>query len=717
MATLQQEKSVHRDVSALVRPATVAIVGASAKRSSQGNVVIENLKNWSFPGRILPVHPHASEIDGLAVCNGYEALPVGVDTAIVAVPAAQVLDTLRGLDAAGVRSANVFSNGFTAQEEAAVRAFGAQTVMSINGPNCMGLVNFTDCAPLYPSRPSLRLKSGPIALVAQSGSAAISVMNTITGGLSKVITVGSEFQVTAADYLAWLAQDVATRVVGVVAESIADPVAFADGAERLHAAGKALVVLKVGSSPMGAAATLAHTGALISRSDAMDCFFRGCDIALARDYDELVAALECAVSAPRMHMGGRIAVAGISGGQTALACDVAASAGIALAEFSQATRAAVRAALPGTPGQNPVDIGATVLQSQRDTPAALGAVLADSDVGALALLQDAQASLHPRTFENYMLHIPAYGALGRTTAKPVVMISPTGEGLHDEIRVALADTGVPVLRGLRPGLLAVEHLRRGRPGYAGAWARAHRMEQPPRNPEASRWRGLLAGATGSLTPELSFAILRSYGLPLVKSLVVADADEAIARASEVGYPMVVKVASRQISHRSDVGGVVLGVADGVALRDALATIARNVARAAPHAQIDGFELQEQVVADAEAMLGFAAAAPLGTLMVVGSGGTMVELLADRAVELAPLEVQQTLAMLRQTRLGKLLDGYRNLLPRTELAPLAAALQALSDLAMDLGDLIGACDLNPVLVRKGTGEVHIVDALLVAQGAR
>ena len=278
---------MYRDVAALVEPKSVAIVGASSKRSSQGNVVIQNLQSWGYRGLVLPVHPSATEIDGLPVRRTCDALPPAVDTAIVAVPAAEVLETLRKLEQAGVRSANVFSNGFSADEEAAMRAFGSRTRMSINGPNCMGLVNFTDASPLYPSRPSLRLKPGHVALVAQSGSAAISIMNSITTGLSKVITVGSEYQVTAADYMVWLAQDLATTVVGVVAESIKDPVAFAYAAEELHKAGKPLIVLKVGNSALGSAATQAHTGALISSSDALESYFRACDIATARDYDEI----------------------------------------------------------------------------------------------------------------------------------------------------------------------------------------------------------------------------------------------------------------------------------------------------------------------------------------------------------------------------------------------------------------------------------------------
>lgn len=706
---------MNRDVTPLIQPRTVAILGASARRSSQGNVVIQNLQGWGYRGGIFPVHPSAAEIDGLPVLNAIEALPPDVDTAIVAVPAGDVLDVLQRLEQAGVRSANVFSNGFSAQEEAAMRAFCRTSRIAVHGPNCMGLVNYPDAIPLYPSRPSLRLQAGPVALVAQSGSAAISLMNTITAGFSRILTVGSEFQLIAADYLGWLAGDDATQVVGVVAESIQDPVRFAEAAERLHAGGKALVVLKVGSSERGAAATQAHTGALVTSRDAFDSFCEQCDIATVRDYDELVASLECAAVARRMGRRGRIAIAGISGGQTALACDVAESLAIQLAEFSEPVRARVQAALPGTDGRNPVDIGATVQAEARKPADALGAMLEDPAVGALALLQDSQHSLHPRTLENYLGHIGGYARLGSAASKPVVMISPTGEGIHPDIAAALAGSRVAIVRGLREGLLALHNLGRGTPGAAGPWAEAHRADRPLRKPAAAQWRRTLAGASGQLAPELCFGILRSYGVPLVKSIVVANAEQAIARAAEIGFPMVVKVASAQIAHRSDVGGVVLGVQDAAALKAAISGIARSVDAAAPHAVIQGYELQEQVAGDAEAVVGFAAAAPFGSLVIAGTGGTLVELVADRAAALAPVSSGEAGEMLRRTRLGKLLGGYRNLLPRTDLSQLAALVANVSELALDLGDLLGACDLNPVLVRKGTGEVRVVDALLVGTG--
>lgn len=703
---------MHIDVTPMVKPRSVAIVGASAKRVTQGNVVISNLKSWGYAGEILPVHPQAEEIDGLRAINSIGEIRDETDLAIIAIPAAHVPSMLQELEASSVRSAIVFTNGFSHDEEAAIRAFGAQSRIIVHGPNCMGLVNFTDSIPLYPSRPSLRLKPGNVALVAQSGSAAISVMNSTVVGLSKVVTVGSEFQVSAADYIRWLADDDETRVIGVVAESIKSPHALAEAAECVHTAGKSLVVLKVGRSDVGLAATQAHTGALVSDSDAYDSFFRETNIATVSDYDELIASLECAAVARRMVRGASIGIVGISGGQTALACDVADAQGVAVAAFEPATVERLRAALPGTSGNNPVDFGATVNVEDRNTPDAMQAVLNDAQVGAVVALQDTQESLNPATLQNYMNILGVYAAAGESSQTPLVVISPTSENLDPGVRAMLLEHGVPLLRGMSPGLRAVGNLALGKPGPAGSWARQHGPKSAPFNPQSASLRADIEASSGTLDAALSFRLLRAYGIPVTKSIVVKDEHEAAARMGEIGFPMVVKVASRDVQHRSDVGGVLLDVRNEDELRAAVATIASNVAQALPNAMIDGYELQEQLVDAVEAMAGFTDASPFGQMIVLGSGGTLVELLADRAVALGPLERKQAEAMLAKTRLNRLLSGYRNLTPHTNTAPLIDVAVRLSQLASDLGDVIAACDLNPVLVRKGSGEIRVVDALFV-----
>ena len=306
----------------MVRPRTVAIIGASAKRAAQGNVVIRNLLDWNYGGRILPVHPEAGEIEGLAAVNAIEALPAETDVAIVAIPAPLVNGVLDELERSTVRAAIIYTNGFSAEEERDFRNRERRPRLIMHGPNCMGLVNFNDSIPLYPARPSRRLRPGKVALIAQSGSAAISIMNSTEIGLSKVITMGSEFHVAAADYIKWLASDDDTRAIGVVAESIKDPVALAYAAEAAHAAGKSLIFLKVGRTATGMAATQAHTGALVSPTDAYDDFFASTNIATVSDYDEMTASLECAAVARRMVNGGGIGIVGISGGQTSFACDI-----------------------------------------------------------------------------------------------------------------------------------------------------------------------------------------------------------------------------------------------------------------------------------------------------------------------------------------------------------------------------------------------------------
>jgi len=702
-----------RDVSFLVRPKTVAVVGASAKRMSQGNVVIENLQKWKFPGTVLPVHPSADMIEGLPALRAIGDLPPEVDTAVVAIPAANVLESLIALEQANVRSAIVFANGFSAEEEARIRAFGATSKIAIHGPNCMGLVNFPDSVPLYPARPSLRIRSGRCSLIAQSGSAAISVMNSISVGLSKVVTVGSEFQLAASDYLAWLASDEATDTVGIVAESIKDPVDFAEAVERIRRAGKGLVVLKVGISELGSAAAKAHTGALITSRDAYDRFFAECGVAVVHDYDELIASMECFSQARPSGGKGGVAIVGISGGQTALACDIANEAGVKLARFEAQTSEAVRSFLPGNSGENPIDIGATVQRELRKIPEALRAVLADSCVGTLALLQDAQISLNPYGLESYKEVIGIYGEVGKQAAKPVVVVSPTSESLHESIVTVLSEAGVPLLRGLHAGLIGIGNLGIGQIGNAGRWARAHSRNRPFHNSAAHDLRQELSRVSGTVPPELCVRVLRAYGLPFVRTVVAKDAGEAMGRAHEVGFPMAVKIASPDILHRSDVGGVMLGINSRPELENALARIAANVAAAAPQARIDGFELQEQFQADAEAMIGFAATPPFGSLVVVGTGGTLVELQADRAVRLAPIEIDDAAGMIEATRLGKLLGGYRNLMPETDTSKLADLVVRTSTLASDLGDLVIVCDLNPVLVRKESGAVCLVDALMLS----
>ncbi|MEX2520114.1 MAG: acetate--CoA ligase family protein [Paracoccaceae bacterium] len=699
-----------RDLTTLIRPETIAVVGASATKEAQGNLVIANLLSRGFKGRIIPVHREASEIQGLQTVRSIAELPDMVDLAVASVPASAAVSTARDLEARQVRSAIYFAAGFSAEDDEAFRKTALESRMNILGPNCMGFINLSDAAFLYPATTSSRLKRGRVALVAQSGSAAITVMNSADFGFSKIITVGSEFQLAAADYLHWLAGDDDTSTVGVVMESIQDPHAFAAAARRLHAAGKSLAVLKVGQSRIGAAATIAHTGAMTRDADTYDLYFRKNGICAVGDYDELAATLQCLEAWG--HAPGRrgVALAGISGGQTALACDVAEAVDLPMSRFSPETAVTLRNVLPGTPGQNPVDFGAVVDRSARDTPAAIRAMLADPGVGVLAFVQDCQEGLNERSLNIYHGVAQDYRRAVAGTTKPVVAISPTSGEVHETLRAEFQQHGVPLVRGLREGLVAIKALDCARTSDA-ATAKASRGPRPISGDLLAGLRAELAQQAGQVERDLALRVLAAYGVPVVAALVAENVEAALARADEVGFPMVVKISSPDIAHRSELGGVVLGVTDEKSLKNAIASITANIRLAAPEARIAGFELQTEFGGDLEAVVGAVASPPFGAKIIVGSGGTLVELLKDTSQGLTPLSAGEAERMIGRTALGERMNGYRKLLPPTDIAPLAQLVENIALMMEDLGDMLAACDLNPVVIRKGTGEVMVVDALM------
>jgi acyl-CoA synthetase (NDP forming) len=702
-----------KDVSSLLKPQSVAVIGASAKRVSQGNLVIANLLAADFQKPIVPIHPTAETIDGLRAVSSPDELAVDIDLAVLAIPASGVTDTLRRLQRNNVRSAIIFANGFTAAEEQDLRKFLDTSDMVVHGPNCMGLINANDQVSLYPTRPSERLKAGGVALLAQSGSAAISVMNSAGGGFSKVLTMGSEFQVTAADYIHWLASDEHTTVIGVVTEEIVDPLAFAEATALAHAAGKPVVVLKVGTSIVGAAAAQAHTGALISNQDAYDRFFIECDIAIAQDFDELIASLESLTYQHRWAPGaGGLAVVGISGGQTALACDIAERSSVPLAKFADSTSETIKRCLPGSVGSNPIDVGATLEIDRMQLPSALDAVLNDESVTGLAFIQDAQDSLNPRSLDSYQSILETYANAAENSAKPVVLISPTGQNLHNSVARQFADRRIPTLRGLSAGIAAIGNMAKGNPELARKWIstrKAHRQADAIQHSTAG-WK--FDEDSGVLDRQSSVELLTQYAIPHVASIVVENKPDAITRADEIGFPMVVKVVSTDIPHRSEAGGVITGIADRGTLEESIEIIAANIIARSPQASIQGFELQQDLSDYIEVMVGFTQSPPFGSLIVVGAGGTLVELESDRALRLAPFSAEDAGKMIAGTKVGKLLSGYRRLIPETDIEPLSKLVSRLSMMADDFRHSLGACDLNPVMVQIESGQVCTVDTLFV-----
>ncbi|MFZ0216210.1 MAG: acetate--CoA ligase family protein, partial [Candidatus Dormiibacterota bacterium] len=500
----------------------------------------------------------------------------------------------------------------------------------------------------------------------------------------------------------------ATDVVGLVIEGIADADRFAAAVDRVQTAGKAVVALKVGRTPQGSRAAQAHTGVLVSNYDAYAAFFGRLGIPAVLDYDDMVASLQGLAVRPRRACSGTsIGVLAISGGQSALACDLAVESDLTLAEFTEQTADRLRDALPDVDGRNPVDIGATVRVERRQPGDALRAMLSDPGVDAVLVVQDGHERLAISPEHDYLEQVRTVVEISRSATKPIVLASSASAGIHPMLQELVDGSPVPFLRGLRAGIIALRSIGTNRPQ-----APTRRQPDPP--PGLDQVRAELHECAGPVAYALTRRILAAYALPAVSSLLATDADEAVALAPSLGYPLVAKIASVDVPHRAEVGGVVTGIGGVPELREAIQQIGAQVHTAMPRARIEGYELQPDVGGGVEALLGFTAEPPLGALVVVGSGGTLAELIRDRAVDLATVSLPAARRLIRATTLGEVLAGYRRHAEPIDIEPLARTVQQVAAMAADLHDVLAAADFNPAFVRP-TGEVQIVDALFIASG--
>lgn len=695
----------------LLRPASVAIIGASTRKTAAGNEVLANLREERFPGDIHLVHPTGGEIDGRGAVTSVSALPEGLDSAVVSLPAPAVVGVLRELEEIGCQTALVPSTGFSGALEEEFKSFVDSSRMLVHGPNNMGLINVTDRIPLWiQQRGVSRIAAGNVAIVAQSGSAAIFLPRASREGMySKVISSGSEWQLTSADYIEWLAHDDATEAIGLVLESISDPDRFRAAVATARAAGKPLAVLKVGRTEAGQRATTAHTGALSAADDAYRALFDDLDVPLLDDYDELAAALEL-MSRPstRSSRGTRIAATTISGGQSALLADLAEHAGVEMAPLTDATRARLVELIPGGSPTVPVDTGGGT-SDDVSYPEVLATLAADETVDAVVVVVDAQDTLTLVEYEVEGRAWDAVNAVYGTVDKPILMASSTGQSISRHFRDEVV-VPVPIVRGFAPALAAVRAIAANRRPIREPGAR------PTGTPDAATVQQLrteVAEHRGALPAALTEKLLDAYGITRVRSVQAADADQAVAVSRGIPFPLVAKVVSAAIPHRTEAGCVITDIADETALRDAVNTILHRATDAVGADAVEGIEIQEQVDTTLQAVVGFTSSEPHGAYVIVGSGGVLVEVLDDVAGALAPFSAERAAELIGQTRFARLLGGYRGIVPPTDSGPLADVAARVSVLAEDLRGLVAEMDLNPVLVTPATGAARIVDALIVA----
>lgn len=636
-----------------------------------------------YRGRIVPVNPGYQEIEGLPCFPALAAIPDPVDHVVLAVANTRLEEALQAAIDHGARAATIFGSCFLPDDgdpplaqRLAARARVAG--LPVCGGNCMGFYNLVEKLRVAAFPSPLDMLPGGITFIAQSGSVFGALAhNDRRLRFNLVVSPGAELVTTAADYMEWSLEQESTRVIGLFLETVRDPHRFGRALARAAARRIPVVALKVGRTEVSARMAHSHTGAMAGSDAAYEALFGRYGVHRAHTLDELAAIL-LVFAQPRRAAPGALAAIHDSGGEREMMVDLAAALDVPLADIGAETRVRLAARLEsGLEPTNPLDAWGTGKDFEGIFGDCLAALLADPGTALGVFFNDIR--------DGYYVSEGVARAVQRAaaeTAKPVMLATNYTLVRHEGLALRLVESGIPVIDGTREALLAVRALLAQRDFER----RAPEPPCPVRAEVTARWRERLAGREGVLEEAESLALLAAYGVPVVPHRICTSAVEAIAAGSALGYPVALKTAAPGIHHKSDVGGVVLGIRDETALRAAWDDLAARlgprvlVAAMAP----PGVEIGLGAVNDRQ----------FGPYVMVAAGGTLIELLGDRAYGLAPFGTDRARALIGRLATARVLQGARGT-PPADVAALAAAAARLSELAHDLQDYIAEIDVNPV----------------------
>ncbi|MBM4466767.1 MAG: acetate--CoA ligase family protein [Chloroflexi bacterium] len=702
-----------RDLSPLLNPRAIAVVGASERHGSAGRLVLENLRHLGYQGAIYAVHPKHKKVLGFPSYPDLDSLPGPVDSVAVLLAAEKVLPTLETAVEADAQAAWVLASGFAEAgpegeaRQAELARLAEETGLIVCGPNCIGVANLVDRVATYSVALSPATRAGGVSAVVQSGAICLGLANAARFGFRYLISSGNEAVLDSADYIGYLAGDPQTRVIIAFVEGIRSPQKFVAAAAAAAEAGKPILLVKVGRSEAARQAVQAHTGSLAGSDAVCDAVFRRLGVMRLDTLDELVEAAELFLTCP-LPQGEGVGLLSLSGGQIGLVADLAQDLGLKFPPFSEEAQRALAEILPPySPIANPLDAWGTG-DLERTYPACVEVVSREKNIHLLAVSRDTPPQVASREVEQSLAVAEAAVRAARETGKPVLVFSNLSTGFQPEAKKVLDEGGVPYLQGTRETLRAIQTLV----CYAGF---RRRMGEPiaagcPSPSDLPHWRRKLQ-EKGTLSEIEGRHLLASYGIPGPREAVATTAEEAVEAARRIGYPVVLKIISPHIPHKTEMGGVRVGLRDETAVVAAFREVTEAARRHHPQARLEGVVIQEMIPADAvEVIVGVLRDPDFGPVVVFGSGGVLVELLEDSSLRLPPLSHEEALEMIHETRGARLLHGFRGR-PPADIDALADALVRLSQLAVDLGDLIAALDANPLMVLPRGQGVRAVDALV------
>lgn len=681
----------------LLRPRSIAVIGASDVPSRIGGTAIDLLLRAGFEC-LFPVNPKRETIQGLACFPDIESVPEPVDLAIIAVSADATMAQLKRCHARGIPAALLYAAGFAetnesegAARQAELEAFASASGMVIAGPNAMGNANFTDAVfttfgqSFQPGEPA-----GSTALVTQSGNmCAVLFRYARRSGVtfSHVINTGNEAATGLADYLSWLADDPTTQSAICYVEELRDGPAFLAAAAKFRAAGKLLALFKVGASEKGAEATRSHTAALAGNAAAYDAAFARAGVARAGSLSEL-ADLAYLHTLSGKIAGSNAAILGISGAAGAILADALALGGAEVPTLPEAVQKGLAAQIPGlSMVSNPVDLTGNMVNSDD------------------FLSECIRLALSPDNIDLLLLYTPGYflrSAMGQIEAaadasdKAIIVIDTFAEA----DRAALAQRGIGLFEDFDRAARAVASY--------GKWKR-HKIPAPSGEGwDQGEWPPFPAGQS-ALSETDGKAALARFGVPVVLDALVHSAAEARSEAARIGFPLVAKLVSPDVAHKTEHGLIRLNLTSADAVADAFTQMMTKAE--SMQVRIEGVTLEPMLAGGVEVLAGATRDPVFGWMLTVGLGGVWTELMQDATHALLPVDAAEAEAMLRRLKGFKLLDGYRGA-PKADVAAAAAAIAALGKAVLAGGVALREVEINPLLVMP-KGAVA-VDALVLLE---
>ncbi len=698
------------DLGKLLRPRNIAIVGASEK-ASLGGVTTKMMREFSFgrEGEVYLVNPGRDEIFGEKCYRTVDDIPGEIDLVIVATPKSTVEDILRQAHKKGAGGAVVYASGYgeTGDEgdkaaEESLKALCIELDIALMGPNCAGFINLVDHVPAMGFETSVKEKAGKIALVSQSGMICTLLLDSKKGDFSYAISCGNSKVIEVIDYIDYLIDDENTKVIASYIEGVNNPEKFVATLKKAAIAKKPIVLLKIGKSEAGAQSAASHTGSLSGSDASFDAIFKKYGVIRADDLEDLVGICNILSLLPELPKGDRIVSLNGSGGENGVSCDMGDMYNLNFAPFSEKGKAEVAKMLPDyATVNNPLDTTATICYDTEIFANAAEVIINDENfdmalVGITMVEELTDMCVHHMS--EGLAKLRAEGKLN----KPVVVVPAIESGRIQKYVDILKDVNIPVTA---PCYYAYKHVAKVME-YA-KWARNVDVTKL----ESAVPSSMAESETYALSEHDSKMMMAEFGIPVPKEDVATSEDMAVEIANKIGYPIVMKVESSEILHKSDVGGVKLSIRDEQGVRTAYKTILENCEKNCKGAKINGILVAQMLDAGLEVIVGVNNDPLFGPMVLCGLGGVFVEVFKDVSLYPAPFGKSEALEMITSLKAYKMFTGYRGQ-PELDVEALADTLVAVSKFATANKDKLVEMDINPVFVYpKGKG-VAAADGLII-----